>query len=419
MSKPAIKGWCPTVFEPMQASDGWLVSLKPRVAGWTGEHLRLIAEQAGRHGSGALLISHRAHLQVRGLSLHSASAFADEMRRASLTSASVHAERRRNVLMGAVLSPALKALAEDLERWLESAESLTALPAKFTFGVGTSEPADIRIHEIHMGQFCVSPDVAHVGVITSEPLAVTESLTHEFLRLSRGKRMRQVVDEFGAEALIREAGYEPELIAPVSSHERGTANVPASTSERSSAYPWASTSEPAVGPLAQDHFAIGAAFGRLDAARLVRIAEWADSFSTGPVRLTSARAFVLSEVRATEIESLRAHAQAEGFIVDIADPRLRIAACAGGSGCGHSSLNMIALAERLAPYWRHQEILHLSGCAKGCAYPRPAALTCVATDSLHRIDVVRSGRADAKASFGLPLTELAAFLMRFDPGRSS
>ena len=46
MSGAKIKGWCPSLFEPMAAGDGLLVRVKPRVAGIT----RGAVARAGRRG---------------------------------------------------------------------------------------------------------------------------------------------------------------------------------------------------------------------------------------------------------------------------------------------------------------------------------------------------------------------------------
>jgi len=66
-----------------------------------------------------------------------------------------------------------------------------------------------------------------------------------------------------------------------------------------------------------------------------------------------------------------------GFITTTDDPRLDISACIGSAGCASGHFAARELASRLAQTIRPKGELHVSGCAKGCAHPRRAALTLV------------------------------------------
>ncbi len=68
MSGPEIKGWCPSLFEPMAAGDGLLVRIKPRVAGIGAAQLQKLADAAEAYGSGRIEITNRANFQLRGFS---------------------------------------------------------------------------------------------------------------------------------------------------------------------------------------------------------------------------------------------------------------------------------------------------------------------------------------------------------------
>jgi sulfite reductase beta subunit-like hemoprotein len=52
-----------------------------------------------------------------------------------------------------------------------------------------------------------------------------------------------------------------------------------------------------------------------------------------------------------------------------------------------------ALARRLAPLVPEGAVLHLSGCAKGCAHPKPASLTLTGREGA--FDLIVGGRPDA------------------------
>ena len=387
---PSIKGWCPTVFEPMAASDGLLASLKPRVQGWTLAELRLIASAAQQHGSGALLLTNRANLQIRGLTVQSAPRFTAAIVNAALASVDAHAERRRNVLTDASMSAQLEGFASRLEDWLERETALAVLPPKFSFAVTAvaSQSADICIHAAG-AQWYVVPGDAQLAVLTDEPLAAVASLAHVFVRLAGDcQRMRDLIAKVGCEAVFREAELKAVAFTPQAGIQRSSD----------------------VGVLEHQRFGIGVPFGRLDAARLLTIADLAERFATGRVRLTGHRSFVLTHLSTDAIEALSTQAEEQGLIVDADDSRLRIAACSGGSGCGNSVANIFALAESLAPFWRSQSTLHLSGCSKGCAHPRAAALTCVAESAGERFRILRDSRADGCSSLSLSVAELPELL---------
>jgi precorrin-3B synthase len=87
-----------------------------------------------------------------------------------------------------------------------------------------------------------------------------------------------------------------------------------------------------------------------------------------------------------------AEASALSFIVDPADPRRKIVACAGAPICASGEIAARAIAPVIADAARSLpdgEIIHISGCAKGCAHPAPAPLAVFGRDG--RCDVFADG----------------------------
>src|SRR5262249_57395447 len=88
-----------------------------------------------------------------------------------------------------------------------------------------------------------------------------------------------------------------------------------------------------------------------------------------------------------------------GMVTRAADPRRHVIACAGAPLCAsaHIAARAIApgLAAAAAPYLRDGSILHISGCAKGCAIPDAAALTVVGKPG--DCDLVANGSASGAA----------------------
>jgi precorrin-3B synthase len=82
-----------------------------------------------------------------------------------------------------------------------------------------------------------------------------------------------------------------------------------------------------------------------------------------------------------------------GLITAPDDPLRRVVACTGAPGCLQAHAAVRPLARRLAPFVPKDHLLHVSGCAKGCAHPATAEITLVATP--HGFDHIRRGTAQA------------------------
>lgn len=136
-------------------------------------------------------------------------------------------------------------------------------------------------------------------------------------------------------------------------------------------------------------------FGQTDAAALGRLADLTDGARTTPWRALH-----------IPIPEDPAPFTTAGFITDPGDPRRRIAACPGAPACASGHAPARADAGRLASLGITG--LHVSGCAKGCARPRPG-LTLVGRDGCY--DLVPHGRAsDAPAVTGLTLEQAIPYL---------
>ena len=113
--------------------------------------------------------------------------------------------------------------------------------------------------------------------------------------------------------------------------------------------------------------ALGQPLGQFDPASLHALADLADRFSGGTLRTSPFRALLLGQVHAADLPAAVQAAQAAGFATDPADPRLRITSCIGAPGCASATVPARADAIRLAR--QGSGPVHVSGCAKGCAYP--------------------------------------------------
>jgi precorrin-3B synthase len=404
-----IRGWCPSLYEPMRSGDGLLLRVKPRAATLSAAQADALALAAARHGNGGIELTNRANLQIRGLTEAGVEPFTRAMLEAGLADADPGVERRRNLVVPPLLGEdpalpaALPALAEALHAVLAD-PALAPLPGKFGLllqggGLPAGE-ADIVIRLTPAGAELRLPAGNGLACCTLDAApGAARRLVLAFIALaprcpSPPRRMRALVQALGAGRVFAEAGLptRPDDQAP-----QGTDQAPIGFR----AY--------AGGD--RGAFGLGLPFGQISAAQLQALAGLAAAFGSGDLRTTPWRAVLLPGVAAGQADALRKTAEAAGLIAVPSDPRLRVLTCVGQRGCASGSTDTRADAATLAPHVAAggAGLLHLSGCAKGCAHPAAAPVTLVGQDG--RYGLVPDGRAgDPPVRSGLTLAEAAAAL---------
>jgi precorrin-3B synthase len=146
------------------------------------------------------------------------------------------------------------------------------------------------------------------------------------------------------------------------------------------------TAQPGFHTLRDSRVALAVAlpFGQMRAESVIAFARAAEGRSARDIRIAPGRLLLVPCPDRPAAEALRTMANDIGFVTDPADPRLSIAACPGAPACGSGKIPARDLAATIAR--DHAALfdgsfeLHVSGCAKGCAHPAPAALTLVGAD---------------------------------------
>lgn len=345
----AIRGWCPTAWRPMMAGDGLLVRVRPPLGQLTVSQALGLGEAARRHGNGLIDLTNRAALQIRGVTGQSHRPLLEELIALGLTDPGPTREARRNI----VLTP----------DWTEGddsaniAQSLLAhldgfpdLPAKTGIAIDTGPapalthvPADFRFERSDDGTLLLRAEGHALGTPASVETAAQDliALMRWFLATGGGTSGRMARHRAPLPVTPRVAPAPPRPLQQL------LAKAP--------------------GPF---H---GIPFGQLDAGRLAALA-------AGPgvtaLRLTPWRGLILKDGTAHPLHAWT-------------DPLLRADACPGMPACPQASVATRGLAARLAPHV--QGSLHVSGCAKGCARPRPADI--VLTGHQGRFDLGFKARA--------------------------
>jgi precorrin-3B synthase len=352
----------------MESGDGLVVRMRPRGGRLTQHQARGIAELAVQHGNGLIDLSSRANVQLRGVIWANHAALIEGLRVLGLIDANTDAEARRNIIVSPFWSAGdgVQEVAAALGGTLSDANA-PDLPGKFGFSVeaGTdavlqSAPADIRI-ERHAAGWLVRGEGFATGALTAGPIEA-------------------------ADAAIRLARWFVEMGGIVAGRGRMAAlwaDQPAKQRHSRLPVPFQQTAvndqtqpQPKPGPVAQG-LLVGLEFGQMQAKTLALLGDLAD------LRVTPWRMLL--------IEGRSQAAGIPGLITDPKDPMLRVVACTGAPGCLQAHRPTRQLARALAHELAEGTLLHVSGCAKGCAHPTAARTTLVATTK--GFDLIHNGTA--------------------------
>ncbi len=128
-------------------------------------------------------------------------------------------------------------------------------------------------------------------------------------------------------------------------------------------------------------------FASASAQSLIALAEEAQRLGVVTLRLAPGHVLLFDDAP----PALADIARQLGLVTDIADPLLRIDACAGSEGCASGVIPARRIGAELAPHLGTKGRLHVSGCPKGCAHPGRAPVTLVGLAA--GIGLVIDGRA--------------------------
>jgi precorrin-3B synthase len=144
---------------------------------------------------------------------------------------------------------------------------------------------------------------------------------------------------------------------------------------------------------------IGLPFGHCDAVTMEALLELANRQDVAGVRTAPGRVLLLIGAPPAHMDRLWAQAVSLGFVIDPHDPRRQVVACPGSPVCASGQIParvlapVVAQAADAAAHLGSGEVIHVSGCSKGCAHPAPSAVTIVGAAGMCdvQVDGVSSG----------------------------
>ncbi|HYF89283.1 precorrin-3B synthase [Azospirillum sp.] len=400
-NQPRRRGTCPGVLAPMRVGDGFLLRVRVPADVLPAEHARCIAELGDRYGNGLIDLSHRGNLQLRGIPADALAPVTDALRKMGYVSDDAASEAVRNVLCTptAGLDPTaamdVRGVARTLDARLATDTGLHRLPPKFGWlvcggGIGhlADSSTDVRFDAVDGKHFRVSlggtlAKAAPLGLCRAEDVAdVASALGRAFVELRASlpeppRRMAGLVAVIGTEPFATRLSS---LISPLPPGER----IKVRGTHLMDLFGSAEPPHPNLLPRGEKGQAptmvAAFPFGRLTCATLAALAS-----VCAEIRITPWRALLLV-APSSDAEGI---AKAHGAILSHTDRRLKLTACSGAGGCDVGTTDThataLAIADRAGPLLDHVRMVHVSGCAKGCAHPAIADVTLTARDGVYDV----------------------------------
>jgi precorrin-3B synthase len=377
---------CPGALQTHPAADGALARVRVPGGALSSAQLRVLADAARALGDGALELTSRGNLQLRGLRPGSEAALGDRLAAAGLLPSATH-ERVRNILASTLSGRAGGHL--DVRPWVTAFDeelcadpALAGLPGRFlaTFDDGRGDVAGL---EGDVGLLALAPDTvalllagADSGLRTAPAGAVELALaaTRAFLDI-------RAQDGDSAWRLTEIPGGITRVVARLPQGRNGhfcPVEVPrAPVTGPAGAIPQddGRTALVAVVPL-----------GRLTADQADLLAGTATD-----LQLTPWRSVVLPDL--ADPDAAAEMAISAGLVLDPDSSWLRVTACAGRPGCAKSLADVradAAAAVTAGTLPADGVRQHWAGCERRCGRPRGEVVDVVATGLGYRVGAVPS-----------------------------
>ena len=390
------------LFYVAPAQDSFMCRLRIPNGILNAWQFRGLADAAEAFGGGYADVTTRANLQIREIGAGNAVDLLAAIQAVGLTSRGSGADNIRNVTGGATagVDPQelydTRQLCRDMQLYILNHREMYGLPRKFNiaFDGGGKVPTLEDTNDIGFvaaqvtGGEGVEPGIffhLQLGGITGhldfafetgvllkpeECVKVAGAVVRAFIahgdRTNRLKaRMKYVIDRLGRDAFLAEV--EKEYGQPL--RRIGKATI-------------------APRPLADKHGHVGvhaqkqAGFnylgvvlpvGRITSEQMRGIAEIAQRFGSGAIRLTVWQNFLISDVADKDVGVCISAIQALGLGVEASAIRRGLVACTGNAGCKFAASNTKGHALKLADYLEARVPvdlpvnIHLTGCHHSCA----------------------------------------------------
>ncbi|HET7102755.1 MAG TPA: NirA family protein [Terracidiphilus sp.] len=434
------------LFHVAPAQDSFMLRLRTPACILTARQIRGLAAMADDWGAGEAHITTRGNLQIRQFQPKDIVNVLNTVQSLGMSSRGTGADNIRNITATPTsgLDPAelydVAPLAQALNSYLLNSRDLCGLPRKFnvafdsggSVGIvadtndiafvavrvpeGQSVPAGIYFRVQLCGITGHSQFASDSGLLVQpeEAVALAVAMIRVFNqhgdRTNRKKaRLKYLVDRWGVEKFLEETEklltFRP-LRVPVSECEPRSAADPRG---HIGAHP---QRQPGF-------FYIGVAVpvGRLSTAQMRALADAADEFGSGELRLTVWQNVILPNVPAEKLEAARQALASAGLSDTVTTVSAGTVACTGNRGCRYAATDTKAHALKLAAHLDARFTivqplnLHVTGCPHSCAqhYVGDIGLLGATVDGEEGYQVLIGGGSDNRQGLGRELIPAIRF----------
>lgn len=405
---------CPGIYKLSEMNDGLLARLRIPGGTLSSDQARCLALAAKNFGNGTIDITNRANLQLRSIKPNKQSTLIDYLQKHKLAPDEQHYDRLRNItidpLSGLVAERVdCRPLAKELEQRLKTLKSPDQFSAKLSIIIDGGGPTNISAlpHDFAFQATMALP-------LTKEDQPQAENLYFRFLLcgiqtgllIERDHLVSTVLQFFENLRQIEarkeqgSASYKDEHIDRLREDQSGNLrpktllnNMPPEQLTKLLIKDISSIRKEAKGknnkvPAQQklnrpeyitqqksdDVFTVNlvSPTSRLQYFQLQGLAELADEFGRGELRLTSWQAVMLPYIKEKNLDKVWERSEAMALLTQQTEQNLQIISCIGSEGCIHAGfetrLKSLDIRENLTDLVSLNPVtIHLSACEKGCA----------------------------------------------------
>ncbi|WP_341739998.1 precorrin-3B synthase [Microcoleus sp. CAWBG640] len=393
---------CPGLFSGSRARDGILSRMRIPGGILNVAQCGAIADLVDRYGTGYVQVTNRANLQIRNLNSAISAEVWQNLQALGLASRLVEIDPIRNIMASPTAGIDRQSLLDtrplvtDWDNYLQTHPELSELSPKFSVGFDGGESVSIRAirNDILLavcGKSVVDSEILFslhlngedtgITIKKSQSISVLAALANTYLEYTKNQpriegkkpRLRHLLADWGVEKYLEQIQHNLPFVLQQSS---------IAPSEKS----LANYQHLGIHPQQQSGFSyigIALALGWLKSQQLRDLANSAQNFGGGTLRLTPWQNLLISDIpnhRLSELEKsiARLGLHSSGTNLDSC-----LVACAGNTGCAlamtDTQSHALAMVQDLGQKLKIDRPIniHFSGCEKSCAQHSPIDITLV------------------------------------------
>jgi ferredoxin-nitrite reductase len=390
------------LFYVAPAQDSFMVRLRIPGGVLTAHQMRSLAKLAAECGPGRADVTTRANLQIRELQPKDIIRVLTSIQAVGLSSRGSGADNIRNITASPIsgIDPTelidLAPLAEAMGHYIFNSRDLYGLPRKFNIAFdnggaisvladtndigfvavrvaeGKSVPAGVYFRVLLCGISGHKQFARDCGILLhpDQTIAVAAAMVRVFNengdRTDRKKaRLKYLIDRWGVEKFLQET--KKRLAFPLIhfAAEDCEPRAPIDRAGHIGVHPQKQTGLYYIG--------VSVPVGRLPVEQMLAVAEVAERFGSGEIRLTVWQNLVIPNIAADHLDAAKTALHAAGLPFRAGTVMSGTVACTGNQGCRYAAsdtkTHALALASMLDGAFNilHPVNLHVTGCSHSCA----------------------------------------------------